>query len=523
MSNSSAMPPWTESRSSIATTVSHAPGSPASFHSHDPLRASHSSKLDDRPCHSQSNSSSPPLPPPSSSSFHTLNTFWQRVAKKHIRFSQQVERQRLLGQVQQQFLLGGPEIPYHGDSPTATMGPDQREWAGRRSAHYELGSYDKMSTCFRGTITYQLRYDFIHRVLMLHIIRANNLPVGDGPPNPYIKMYCLPERRHPCKTSIFKKSANPEINEMFSFDVLYNQLPNRMIQFTVYDFDRYMRHGLVGQVIMRDCFEKSDLTNWTEFTMQIVGNQEKNDYGDLLLYLSYSVQLKKLFVTVAKAYNLRPMDITGASDPYVKVELIYQRRRVKMRKTSIKRANLNPVYHECLEFDLLPSQVHETNLLVQVMDWDRIGRDDLLGCCVLGPESPTKDGREQWEQCFAGLRAMDGSSLLSHSVSCSAGGGDQSGHRLGVNGGERPHSATDLCNGAPLDDLSDEMERLTPAYRSLENGCSKSAPPTAKISTVSGMNGDTTAEGIPRPIAVWHSIDGELPESFRNIPKAKKM
>ena len=58
-------------------------------------------------------------------------------------------------------------------------------------------------------------------------------------------------------------------------------------------------------------------------------------------------------------------------DPYVKIEQVYQRRRVKCKKTSTKRANLNPVYHETLEFDLAPEQVDETNMLVQVMDWDR--------------------------------------------------------------------------------------------------------------------------------------------------------
>jgi hypothetical protein len=31
----------------------------------------------------------------------------------------------------------------------------------------------------------------------------------------------------------------------------------------------------------------------------------------------------------------------------------------------------------------------------------RIGRDDLLGCCVLGAESPTMEGREQWRECFS--------------------------------------------------------------------------------------------------------------------------
>ncbi|KAI6188901.1 Synaptotagmin-C [Aphelenchoides besseyi] len=534
MSNSSAMPPWTESRSSIATTISHmVPGSPASFNSHEPLRSTISSNADDRTQHSHSNCSSPPLQLPSTSaSIHTLGSFWQRVAKRHLRFSQQVERQRLLAQVQQQFLLG-PEIPYHGDSimvrTTENGHDDDRDIDERSVAHYELGTYDKMSTCFRGTLTYQLRYDFIHRVLMLHVIRATNLPISDGPPDSYIKMYCLPERRHHCKTSIFKKSVDPEINEMFSFDVLYNQLPNRMLQFTVYDFDRFTRHGLIGNVIMRDLFDKSDLCQWTEFTMQIVGNQEKNDFGDLLLYLAYSVQLKKLYVTVSKAYNLRPMDITGASDPYVKVELIYQRRRVKLRKTSIKRANLNPVYKECLEFDLLPSQVHEANLLVQVMDWDRIGRDDLLGCCIIGRESPTKDGRQQWEQCFAGVRGTDGVPLLSHSVSCAVTTTDrqelddayQQFDSLTVTGDTTNHSSSELCNGALCQ--TDEMDRLTPAYRSLENGCgSKSAPPTAKISTVSAINMENNmAEGM-MPVAKWHSLLEDLPEAFKNIPKAKK-
>ncbi|KAK5984217.1 C2 domain-containing protein [Trichostrongylus colubriformis] len=113
---------------------------------------------------------------------------------------------------------------------------------------------------------------------------------------------------------------------------------------------------------MRDLFDKCDLYSWTEYTMQIVGSQEKNDFGDLLLL--YSPNEQKLYVTVAKAYNLRPMDITGASDPYVKVEQVYRGKRVKLRESSCKRANLNPVYHETLEYDLPLNQVAETNILV---------------------------------------------------------------------------------------------------------------------------------------------------------------
>uniref|UniRef100_A0A914R8W3 C2 domain-containing protein n=1 Tax=Panagrolaimus davidi TaxID=227884 RepID=A0A914R8W3_9BILA len=351
---------------------------------------------------------------------------------------------------------------------------DDREIDNRSVLHYELGSYEKTkTTCFRGTLTFSLRYDFIHRVLMLHVLRANHLnntpqDKTSTPPHPYVKMYLLPERRNHCKTRMIKKSSDPEFNEMFSFDVSYNNLPNRMLQFTVYDFDRFTRHGLIGNVIMRDLFDKSELLQWTEYTMQIVGSQEKNDFGDLLLYLAYSAKTEKLFITVAKAYNLRPMDITGASDPYVRCEQIYQRKRIKLRKTSIKRANLNPVYHECLEFDLALNQIDETNILIQVMDWDRIGRDDLLGCCVLGKESPTKEGRQQWEQVFSTIRSS-----------------------TTLNKEQQQQQQSLLPNGSVIINEIDVTENIE------ENE-------------------------VPKAVGQWHSILGEVPEGFRNIPKANK-
>lgn len=46
----------------------------------------------------------------------------------------------------------------------------------RSVLHYDIGSYDKTRIgCFRGTLTFALRYDYIHRVLMVHVIRANHL------------------------------------------------------------------------------------------------------------------------------------------------------------------------------------------------------------------------------------------------------------------------------------------------------------------------------------------------------------
>lgn len=58
----------------------------------------------------------------------------------------------------------------------------------------------------------------------------------------------------------------------------------------------------------------------------------------------------------------------------MKIEQLYDKRRLRKRKTTIKRANLNPVYHETLEFQIEDEQIDRTNLLVTVMDWDRSAR-----------------------------------------------------------------------------------------------------------------------------------------------------
>lgn len=60
-----------------------------------------------------------------------------------------------------------------------------------------------------------------------------------------------------------------------------------------------------------------------------------------------------------------------SSDPYVKVSLMCEGRRLKKRKTSTKRNTLNPVYNEAIVFDVPPENIDQISLLIAVMDYDR--------------------------------------------------------------------------------------------------------------------------------------------------------
>lgn len=58
-------------------------------------------------------------------------------------------------------------------------------------------------------------------------------------------------------------------------------------------------------------------------------------------------------------------------DPYVKVSLMCQGKRVKKKKTSVKKSTLNPVYNEALVFDVPAENIEDVTLVVKVIDYDR--------------------------------------------------------------------------------------------------------------------------------------------------------
>jgi len=91
------------------------------------------------------------------------------------------------------------------------------------------------------------------------------------------------------------------------------------------------------------------------------------------------------------------MDITGKSDPYVKVILLINGKKVRKKKTSVISNTLNPIYNESLEFDLTDEELAKADFIFKVIDYDRVGSNDLIGCIGIGRHF---DGihRDHWYQ-----------------------------------------------------------------------------------------------------------------------------
>lgn len=77
-----------------------------------------------------------------------------------------------------------------------------------------------------------------------------------------------------------------------------------------------------------------------------------------------------IFVTLPVFLSVFFLFSHPQSDPYVKVSLICDGRRLKKKKTSIKKNTLNPSYNEAIIFDIPPDSMDHVSLHISVMDYD---------------------------------------------------------------------------------------------------------------------------------------------------------
>uniref|UniRef100_A0A665T1F4 Synaptotagmin III n=1 Tax=Echeneis naucrates TaxID=173247 RepID=A0A665T1F4_ECHNA len=257
-----------------------------------------------------------------------------------------------------------------------------------------------------GKISFLLRYAFNTEQLVVKILKALDLPAKDanGFSDPYVKIYLLPDRKKKFQTKVHRKTLNPVFNETFQFGVPLNELHSRKLHFSVYDFDRFSRHDLIGQVVVDNLLDFSEGSGDKPVWRDIVeGTAEKADLGELNFSLCYLPTAGRLTATIIKATNLKAMDLTGFSDPYVKASLICDGRRLKKRKTSIKKNTLNPTYNEALVFDIPNENIESVSIIIAVMDYDCIGHNEVIGMCRVGSEADGP-GREHWAAMLANPR-----------------------------------------------------------------------------------------------------------------------
>ncbi|XP_053317994.1 synaptotagmin-1 isoform X2 [Spea bombifrons] len=256
-----------------------------------------------------------------------------------------------------------------------------------------------------GKLQYSLDYDFQNNQLMVGIIQAAELPALDmgGTSDPYVKVFLLPDKKKKFETKVHRKTLNPVFNEQFTFKVPYSELGGKTLVLTVYDFDRFSKHDVIGEVkVPMNTVDFGHVTEeWRDLLSAEKEEQEK--LGDICFSLRYVPTAGKLTVVILEAKNLKKMDVGGLSDPYVKIHLMQNGKRLKKKKTTIKKNTLNPYYNESFSFEVPFEQIQKVQIVVTVLDYDKIGKNDAIGKVFVGYNSTGAELRH-WSDMLANPR-----------------------------------------------------------------------------------------------------------------------
>ncbi|XP_052088298.1 synaptotagmin-7-like isoform X5 [Mytilus californianus] len=249
--------------------------------------------------------------------------------------------------------------------------------------------------CGLGKLQISLSYDFQTLTLTLKVLQATNLIAKDfsGTSDPYVKILLLPDKKHKLLTKVKKRNLNPRWNECFLFEGWpHNKLLEKTLYLQVIDYDRFSRDDPIGETyIPLNEIDLSQSPVMWRFLQPCKDSRGK--LGELLLSLSYQPAVGRLTVIVMKAKDLKAKDITGASDPYVKLWLMYGNAKTEKKKTSIKMRTLNPVYNESFIFEIPWERIREATIEVTVMDFDKVGRNEMIGKVMLGSKSGPLESR----------------------------------------------------------------------------------------------------------------------------------
>ncbi|KFV16032.1 Synaptotagmin-1, partial [Pterocles gutturalis] len=104
---------------------------------------------------------------------------------------------------------------------------------------------------------------------------------------------------------------------------------------------------------------------------------EQTGRGKLQYSLEYNFRAPELRVGVKQAAELKAMDRGGTSDPYVIVYLTSDTK--KKYETKVYRKTLNPIFNESFIFQVTQAEVPESTLVMQIYDFNRFAKHDIIG------------------------------------------------------------------------------------------------------------------------------------------------
>ncbi|XP_073997214.1 synaptotagmin beta isoform X2 [Rhodnius prolixus] len=254
-----------------------------------------------------------------------------------------------------------------------------------------------------GRLHITTKYDFDRSDLHVHLIESEGI-VGGEFSEPYIRLNLDPPVDNRVRQTGTKSESSPLLDQHYKFPVSHDELPCHSLVIQVFDYDRYSRNDIIGQ--LRIDLAEIDTTS----TVEIWGDISKirkppEELQEVLVSLNYLPSAERLTVVILKAKNLSLPEHRDTIDPFVKVYLLASGKRVKKRKTACRKSCINPVWNEAITFNICSSNLMNSSVEICVLDQgsDLIGGPYLIGSLIIGPEQQGISS-SHWSEMLASPR-----------------------------------------------------------------------------------------------------------------------
>lgn len=263
-------------------------------------------------------------------------------------------------------------------------------------------------------------------LLTVKIGSVKNLPSKDdgGPGHIQTHLLLLGVKKFRHKTKI-KSVSTPMFNEKFKFPIAVTQVESTSLRMRLYKTERLRKAQLIGESVVKlnSIPQDKDFTNWyailpkSDFhdSMQDLSNLSGSDSDvsslgsstngsvsskvpELLVGLSYSIINGRLTFEVIKGSNFyNKSAVNRAPDSYVKIILMSANgKEIGSAKTSLRRAQYNPVFKEVFKFQVASFLLPDVTLMVSIYFKRGVNRKVLASWFSIGLNNSGSEQLAHW-------------------------------------------------------------------------------------------------------------------------------
>ncbi|KAK7160211.1 hypothetical protein R3I93_007994 [Phoxinus phoxinus] len=266
----------------------------------------------------------------------------------------------------------------------------------------------------QGSLRFSLFYDQLQSRLVVTVLDAQDLAVRDfsHSVDPFVwvrLMWAAREDAEQCplhsvldewQTRLVKKSSCPVFGDQFSCSLAEEEVSRVTVRFEVRDFDKYSRHGILGEARVPLNSLKMSYPLELRQDLQV---PKKDMVGEALLSLKYLPTSQRLEVGVLKIRTVCHSNKTERA-LYARISIICNQCKLRHQRTTQKMCWEVTVFNEVLTF-LLPDQhIRECSIIVSVFELQPSKKSSkrLIGNIHLKKDKTSEN--PHWELMMQSLR-----------------------------------------------------------------------------------------------------------------------